>query len=249
MMTFEILAIIVVLNVVATITLWRTAARRPEKLKKKFLNQLWRSKPVTPKHKPPPSLKEGEWGVEKKELQFFSDFEDFANVINWWLTDPDVYQDNPWRLQELPNAELTLSGLGLPDSPSYGRRYAVFHNQVRLGEIEIAPQWEYSTENPVVRLYVELDFVRLLSFGRVQSFLTDIASHISDHRPGTVEYLQTSSAIDRAMMSVLWQTQEISQYRFQNEPGYGQIEVQLGGLATFYMDRRRALRNRARSQT
>jgi hypothetical protein len=49
-MTFEILAIIVFLNVAATITLWRTAARRPEKLKKKFLNRLWRGKPITRFH-------------------------------------------------------------------------------------------------------------------------------------------------------------------------------------------------------
>src|SRR5262245_51684795 len=131
MTTFEILAIIVFLNVVATITLWRAAARRPERLKKNFLNRLWRGKPITPKHEAPPPLKKGQWGVHSHDLQFFSDFEDFADVVNRWLEDPD----NPWRLQELPDAALTLSGLGLRDSPSYGRRYAVFHNQVRLGEI------------------------------------------------------------------------------------------------------------------
>jgi hypothetical protein len=32
-MSFNVLAVIVVLNVLATITLWQTAARRPEKLK------------------------------------------------------------------------------------------------------------------------------------------------------------------------------------------------------------------------
>ena len=51
-MTLEILAIIVFLNVAATITLWRTAARRPEKLKKKFLERVWDSEPITPKHEP-----------------------------------------------------------------------------------------------------------------------------------------------------------------------------------------------------
>jgi hypothetical protein len=68
----------------ATIELWRRAARRPEKLKRKFRNRLWRSKPITPKHEPPPPLKEGLF-VREAELQFFSDFEDFANVINSWL--------------------------------------------------------------------------------------------------------------------------------------------------------------------
>jgi len=48
-MTPEIMALIIVfLNAMATLTLWRTAARRPEKLKKQFLNRLWRSKPITP---------------------------------------------------------------------------------------------------------------------------------------------------------------------------------------------------------
>jgi hypothetical protein len=86
-MTFEILAIIVFLNVAATITLWRTAVRRPEKLKKKFLNRLWRGKPITPKHEPPRPL-EDVWTVRKAAwLQFLSDFGDFANVVNWWLAD------------------------------------------------------------------------------------------------------------------------------------------------------------------
>jgi hypothetical protein len=74
-----------------------------------------------------------------------------------------VHQDGPWRLQELPKSELLK--LGPHDSPSYGRRYAVFHNQVRLGEIEIQPHWDYSTQNPRVMVHVELDWVRLLPAG------------------------------------------------------------------------------------
>jgi hypothetical protein len=86
-MTFEILTIIVLINVVVTIELWRRAARRPQKLKRKFRNRLWRSKPIVPKRQPPPPLEKG-YAVNDGTLQFFSDFEDFANVINSWLTDP-----------------------------------------------------------------------------------------------------------------------------------------------------------------
>src|SRR5262245_35351900 len=101
-MTFEnFLYLVVFPNVLATIELWRRAARRPEKLKKKFRNRLWHSKPITLKHERPPSPKEGEWGVDKEDLQFFSDFKDFADVVNWWLADPDVHPNGPWRLQEL----------------------------------------------------------------------------------------------------------------------------------------------------
>jgi len=237
---FEFLIIIVILNIAATIALWRRAARRPEKLKKKFLNLLWRSKPITPKHQPPPLLKKGAWGVGNEQLQFFSDFEDFANIVNWWLADPHVHQNGPWRLQELPKSELLALGL---DSPTYGRRYAVFHNQVRLGEIEVKPDWKYSIQNPRVTVHVELDWVRLLAAGTIRGFLTDIALHISEYHPGTLEYLQTNQQIDLATMDVLWETQEISEFGLENEPGYGRIEVQLNGLASFYLDRRQAFRN------
>src|SRR5437868_1578338 len=100
-MTFETLvSIIVFVNLGLTIELWRRAVRRPEKLKRKFRNRLWWSKPITPKHEPPPPLKTG-MGVRNPE-QFSSDFEDFANVINWHLVD---YAR--WRLQELPTFELS----------------------------------------------------------------------------------------------------------------------------------------------
>jgi len=240
--SFQILTIVVFLNAIATINLWQKAARRPEKLKKKFRKRLWDSKPITPKHQPPPPLKEGLF-VREAQLQFFSDFEDFANVVNSWLTDPYVHPHNsPWRLQELPKSELLHLGM---DSPTYGRTYAVFHNQVRLGEIEIKPDWKYSTQNPRVTAHVELDWVRMLAAGRIRGFLIDLAQHISEYRPGTVEYLQTNHEIDLALIGVLWETQEISQYGFENEPGHGQIEVELSGLASFYLERRQAFRNQA----
>jgi hypothetical protein len=240
-MTFEILAIIILLNVVATIELWRRAARRPEKTKRKFRNRLWRSKPITPKHEPPPPLKKG-YAVGEGTLQFFSDFEDFADVVNSWLTDPNVHPHNsPWRVQELPKSDLLELWEG--SGPTYGRTYAVFHNQVRLGEIEIRPDRKYSTENPRVTVHVELDWVRLLHFERIRSFLTDIAMHISEYRPDTLEYVRANQQINLAMTRVLWKTQEISQYGL--EPDYGEIEVELNGLASFYLDRRQALRNQA----
>jgi len=45
------------------------------------------------------------------------------------------------------------------------------------------------------------------------------------------------------MMGVLWETQEISKY--ENDPGYGHLELKLSGLATFYLDRRQYLREQA----
>jgi hypothetical protein len=237
-MTFEtFLTVAVILNAFATIELWRRAARRPEKLKRKFRNRLWKSKPITPKHQPPPPLERG-YAVGEAQLQFFSDFEDFANVINSWLTDPYIHPHNsPWRLQELPKSD--LSALWGGSGPTYGRTYAVFHNQERLGEIEIKPDWKYSTQTPRVTVHIELDWVRLLPFETVRSFLADIATHVSEYRSGTVDYVQANGEIDRAMTSVVWKALKAPQYSYEDEPSYdAQIEVELTGSASFYLDRR-----------
>jgi hypothetical protein len=103
-------------------------------------------------------------------------------------------------LQEFPKSELLhLGGHG----PTYGRTYAAFHNQERLGEIEIKPDLNYTTQHPRVTAYIELDWVRLLPFVTVRSFLVDIATHVSEYRPGRVDYVQANQEIDRAMTSVL----------------------------------------------
>jgi hypothetical protein len=233
MMTFEILTIIVLVNLGLTIELWRRAARRPEKLKRKFRNRLWRGKPITPKHEPPPPLKK--WAIRNPE-QFSSDFEDFANVINSGLEGWA-----PWRLQELPTSELSKLARV---SPAYGRRYAVFHNQARVGEIELEPYDRYSTENPRVTIHIELNCVRALPFETIRSFLTHMAVDTFGYERSTLEYFQMNQKIDLAMMDVLWKTQQISKLGF-DESGYGQITVQLEGLASFYLEGRQLFRNQA----
>ena len=234
-----LLWIAVLLNAGATITLWQRAARRPEKLKKKFRNRFWNGKPITPKHEPPPPLKASDtYRVRKEELQFSNDFEDFAEVVNWWLADPDAYHRNSWRLQELPKSELLALG---QFGPTYGRTYAVFHNQVRIGKIQINPDWEYGTESPEVWAHVELDWVRLLDFGTIRGFLINIAQHVSEPR-STLEWLQTIQEIDLAMTRVLWETQEISQFKFKmDEPSHGEIKVYLDGLGKLLLPAQRSL--------
>jgi hypothetical protein len=132
-MSFNVLVVIVILNVLATIALWRTAARRPGKLKMKFFAALIDNKPIVPRHQRPKSVGEG-WGVHDQDRKFFADFEDFADVVNWWFD--DTHDGGPWRLQELADTELRL---GFHDSPTYGRRYDIYHNQVRVGTLELSP--------------------------------------------------------------------------------------------------------------
>jgi hypothetical protein len=233
-MTFETLVYIIVLvNLGLTIELWRRAARRPGKFKKKFLKRLFDSKPITPKHQPPP-LKEG-YARGERVLQFFSDFGHFANVVNWWLADP--YVGSRWRLQELPEVDMRLHG-NFDYGPVYGRSYAIFHNQERLGTLEIHPASQYSVESPHVTTYINLDYVRIFSFDAIRTFLTHIAEHTCDFSQGSTERLQAEQAIDRAMTEVLWHISQVS--RFELDPGedIGEINLRLDGTATWYVERR-----------
>jgi hypothetical protein len=142
---FDLLVVVVVMNAIATISLSRTAARRPENIRRELFDALLNSEPITPRHVPPTAVAEG-WGslVTDKDRQFFEDFRDFAEVINSWLADKHV--GSSWRLQELPDTELRLAG---SDMPYFGRRYSIFHSQVGVGTLEVEPGFEYSTENRI----------------------------------------------------------------------------------------------------
>jgi hypothetical protein len=237
-MTFEVLGIIVFLNVMATITLWRAAARKPPKPKKKFIAALLYSKPIVPKHQSPKTIGEKVPSLVREEDRlFFDDFADFAAVVNWWLADDHV--GGPWRLQELPDTELKLD---FSDMPDFGRRYAIFHNQVRLGTLEVSPDFRYSSEKPNVHTKINMDWVRLLAFGTVRGLLSDIALHVCDGNPSSREYFQTQMNIDRALTEPLWQTQQITDLGMDGED-WGELELRLDGSANWYFGRRQALHN------
>ena len=82
-----------------------------------------------------------------------------------------------------------------------------------------------------------------------EASLPTSAEFTSEYRPGTVEYSQTNEEIDLALIGILWETQEISQLGMENEPGYGQIEVTLRGLANFYLEHRQHWRDQAAKAT
>ena len=120
----------------------------------------------------------------------------------------------------------------------------MFHNQARVGEIELKPDDRYSTETPGVTIHIELNWVRLLPFETIRDFLTHMAVETFGYQRGTPEYFQTNEEIDLAMMDVLWKTQQISKLEF-DEWGYGQITVQLKGVASFYLESRQIFRDQA----
>lgn len=235
-MTLKLLAVLLFLNLLATISLWRTSARKPETLKKKFLKALLHGGPITPKHHLPKCIGEGFSSlVRDTDQRFFEDFRDFARTVNWWLAELDI--GSSWRLQELPETELKLR---FSDMPDFGRRYSIFYNQVRIGSLEVSPDvLDYSPENPLVYADIEIEWVRLLSLHTVRAFLDAIALHVSDPNPNTLEHLQIEVGIDRALTEVVWQTQKISEFGMDGED-YGDLELRLHGLAKWYFDRKHA---------
>jgi hypothetical protein len=248
-MSFDFLTIVVIVNALATFVLW--SERRPEKIKKKFRKQLYDTKPIAPKHQPPKEIGgKFESLVREENRAFFADFADFANTVNWWLA--DEYVQSRWRLQELPETELHLpmafSGYE-PQGPTFGRSYAVFYNQVRLGALEVTPSYRgYSADDPCVSTYIHLDKVRLLSFETIGDFFDAIAAHTCCYSQDSKEYSEAQRAIHRAMTEALWRSNEVD---VDNNildningraPDYGEIDLRLDGVARWYLERRETLR-------
>jgi hypothetical protein len=96
---YEVLILLVLANLGFTGYIWRTVRRVP---KRKFQGKLLNGKPITPNHTPS-SLPSGtELRISDEDRRFFSDFEMFAVALNHRFE-----PNEPWRLQERPNAELT----------------------------------------------------------------------------------------------------------------------------------------------
>jgi hypothetical protein len=226
---------IVVVNAVVTVmlsqgvaTLRRTAARKPPQPKKAFLKAL-RSKPIEPtrvKQNPLPNY------ASETAKRFCRDFSDFGAVANWWLSDEHV--GSSWRLQELPDTDLELSG---GDGPSFGRSFAVFYNQVRFGRLEVTYTHGYSASEPKVRTNIELDNVRLLSFGQVRDFLLNVALHVCN-TDENAEYVRAQQEIEQAMTRAVWNTLHISGFDDLDGQGWGELELTLQGIAFWYFRRR-----------
>ena len=140
-------------------------------------------------------------------------------------------------MQELPDTELTLH---FSDMPNFGRRYSIFHNQVKVGILDVFPAGiHYGSEEPQVYTDIKIEWIRLLSYRTIRGFLQDIALHVTDPRPDTNEHLKNETLIDRALAEVVWKTQRVSDAGIGE--GYGQLELRLYGLANWYFERKNAL--------
>jgi hypothetical protein len=207
-------------------------------LKKKFEKQLYESAPITPIHNPPKTPGGDKYGrAREAERRFFTDFNEFADVANWWLAD----NESRWRLQELPDVERRLN-IHYDAGLMPGRCYALFFNQVKSGRLEIADAYQYSAENPKVYTNIEIDNPRLLGFDDIMDVVGAVEIHVTDS--GT-ERIQADQSIHFALTKTLWDNYRISQFSKRDlGQDWGELLVSFEGTARWYMDRRDGWRER-----
>jgi hypothetical protein len=193
-----------------------------------------------PRHNPPkviggafPSL------ASDEDRACFLDFQEFADVANWWLTT----LESRFRLQELPDDHLRLN---VPDDqPMFGRSFAIYYNQSPVGRLEIRSGFpEYTAQIPHVSTCVQLDWSRFLGYRTITEFLDAIASHVTNPSPKSDEYVSARQSVQAALTEMLWDKYGISEFDrvFANEQDmdWGELSVSFHGLAEGYITRRNA---------
>jgi hypothetical protein len=244
-MSNEVLIAIVAINAVVTFSLWRmmaTKANRPAGLNKKAAKALWHSDPIVPRHDPP-KVVGGDYSslASDEDKAFFFGFQEFADVVNWFLADEGV--GSCFRLQDLPDGDMSLN-IDYDSGPVLGRCFAVYYNQTRIGRLEIHPAYKYTTETPQVYTSVQIDWSRFLGYRTITAFLDVIASHVTNPNPKSDEYVSVRQGIQAALIEMLWGKYSISEFDrvFANEEDmdWGELNVSFHGAAEWYFTRRNA---------
>ena len=211
------LVALVTLNLLFTSYLWQQTRRGPPR---KFRRALRGGEPITPKHARPAHLKEG-WGITDHDLQFFENFDLFGDVLN------RILEDEPWRVQEMSETEIS----GLDDTPLYGRRYEIFYNQHKLGTLQVYAGPSYSAIEPSVRTEIELDFARLIPFQSISGFVSFVAMFTASSSREEMEKAALSA--QRAAINELWQIEY--EPELDDRSSGGDIEFQFDGSADNYL--------------
>jgi hypothetical protein len=242
-MTYDVLGIIVVLNVLATFTLWRKIASKSSPgpiLNKKAAAALWRSDPIVPKHDPPKTAG-GKFSslAREDDRRFFADFKDFADVVNWWLAGEFIA--SRFRLQDLPDGDLSLK-VDFSHGPTLGRCFAISFNQTRVGRLEISPGIEYRRGVPEVYTNIEIDRARFFGFEELAEFLGAIAWHVTTGNPKSDDYRDALRSINAALTRTLWENYRVSEFdqAVDRTDDWGELTVSFHGTASCYVHRRDA---------
>jgi hypothetical protein len=242
-MTYEVLVIIVVLNVLATFSLWRQVASKSSQrptLNKKAAAALWRGDPIGPMHDPP-TVAGGQYSslAGDDDQRFFADFMDFADVVNWWLA--DEFTASRFRLQDLPDGDLSLN-VDFSGGPTLGRSFAVYYNQTRVGRLEVSPGNEYKRGVPETYTSVEISWARFFSFAELTEFLNAIAWHVTTGDANNADFRNAQSNINYALIRTLWEDYRVTEFdqAVDRADDFGELTLSLHGTATCYIHRRDA---------
>jgi hypothetical protein len=147
-------------------------------------------------------------------------------------------------LEELSDGDVRLN-VDFSHGPILGRCYDIFHNQVRVGRLEIRPGYDYSAAPPTPNVIteIELHWLRLLSYESIVGFLRNIAMHVCESDPKSDGYFDANQAIVGALAEALWQNQQITEFADLDGQDWGEFSMQLRGRASqWYFKRRAALR-------
>ena len=144
--------------------------------------------------------------------------------------------NEPWRVQELPNAELTGR-----EEPDYGRRYEIFYNKYSVGNLQIFAGHPYdNSDNQQVGTEIELHYARLLPFAAIKRFVSAIANFTASGN--AEEALRVSNTLHETMLNELWQ------YEFDpdldSRKNGGSIELRFSGSSAAFL--RNPTRRKAR---
>jgi hypothetical protein len=157
--------------------------------------------------------------------------------VNWWLA--DEFTQSRFRLQDLPDGDLSLN-VDFSHGPTLGRSFAIYHNQTRVGRLEVHPSFNnYSTETPEVYTSIEIDWGRFFGYAELTDFLWAIATHVTSQREKKDERVAAWQSINSALTKTLWAHYRISQYDKPDDTDldWGELEVSFQGTADFYIDR------------
>jgi hypothetical protein len=240
-MSYEVLAFIAVINALVTLSLWRrvsSKANRGPSLNKKAAKALWRSDPIVPKHDPP-RVAGGQFSslVDEEDRQFFADFRDFADVMNWWLS--GEYTASGFRLQDLPDGDRRLD-VDYNDGPTLGRCFAIYHGQTRVGRLEISPGIDYKAALPAVYTSVQIDWARFFGYVELTEFLEATAWHVTTGNPNNDDYRDSKLSINSALTRTMWDTYRVSELDQPDDQDWGELSLSFHGTASCYILRRDA---------
>ena len=126
---YEVLILLVLVNLGFTSYIWRTVRRGP---KRKFLGKLLNGKPITPNHTPS-SLRNGiDCGNSPTEIDHSLRFRDVCR-----RSKPQVRAKRAMAVA----SNLTLNSQAA--RPEYGRRYEIFYNEFSVGNLQIFASHHY----------------------------------------------------------------------------------------------------------